>query len=71
MRLVCTHFNYEFRIHGGEGGLNGTRWIFEPVADRGDGGEEMRERMLAAADLHRELLDRVFAGVLREAGSPR
>ncbi len=70
LRLVCTHFDYEFRIHGREGGLNGTRWLFEPVPDRGDGSAEMRERMLAAADLHRELLDRVFAHVLKGGRQP-
>ena len=70
MRLVCTHFDYEFRLHGPEGGLNQTRWLFEPVADRGDGGEEMRDGMLAASELHRELLDRVFAGVLKGSRQP-
>ena len=70
MRLVCTHFDYEFRIHGGEGGLNETRWVFEPLPDRADGSAEMRDGMLAAAELHRELLDRVFAGVLKGAGQP-
>ena len=70
LRLVCTLFDYEFRLHGREGGLNQTRWLFEPVADRGDGSEEMRDGMLAAADLHRELLDRVFACVLKGGGQP-
>lgn len=70
LRLVCTLFDYEFRLHGREGGLNETRWLFEPVPDRGDGSEEMRERMLAAADLHRELLDRIFAGVLKGGRQP-
>ena len=70
MRLVCTHFDYEFRLHGGEGGLNRTRWIFEPVPDRGDGSAEMRDGMMAAAELHRELLDRVFARVLKGARQP-
>ena len=54
----------------GEGGLNQTRWLFEPVADRGDGSEEMRERMLAASELHRELLDRVFACLLKGGRQP-
>ena len=70
MRLVCTHFEYEFRLHGGEGGLSKTRWVFEPVPDRGDGSAEVRDGMLAAAELHRELLDRVFAGVLKGARQP-
>ena len=70
MRLVCTHFDYEFRIHGGEGGLNETRWVFEPLPDQGDGSAEIRDGMLAAADLHRELLDRVFAGVLKGGRQP-
>ncbi len=64
------HFEYEFRLHGGEGGLNETRWLFEPVPDRGDGSAEMRDGMLAASELHRELLDRVFAGVLKGGGQP-
>ena len=64
------HFEYEFRLHGGEGGLNGTRWLFEPVPDRGDGSAEMRDAMLSASELHRELLDRVFAGVLKGARQP-
>ena len=70
MRLVCTLFDYEFRLHGREGGLNETRWLFEPVADRGDGSEEMRDGMLAASELHRELLDRVFAHVLKGGRQP-
>ena len=70
MRLVCTHFDYEFRLHGREGGLNQTRWLFEPVADRGDGSAEMRDGMLAASELHRELLDRVFAHVLKGGRQP-
>ena len=70
MRLVCTHFDYEFRLHGREGGLNGTRWIFEPVPDRSDGSAEMRDGMLAASEFHRELLDRVFAGMLKGGRQP-
>ena len=70
LRLVCTLFDYEFRLHGREGGLNETRWLFEPVADRGDGSEEMRDGMLAASELHRELLDRVFAHMLKGGRQP-
>ena len=70
MRLVCTHFDYEFRIHGREGGLNETRWVFEALPDQADGSAEMRDGMLAAADLHRELLDRVFARVLKGGRQP-
>ena len=70
MRLLCTQFDYEFRLHGREGGLNGTRWVFEPLADPGDGSEEIRDGMLAAAALHRELLDRVFAHVLKGVRQP-
>ena len=70
MRLVCTHFDYEFRLHGREGGLNQTRWIFEPLPDRGDGSAEIRDGMLAASELHRELLDRVFARVLKGGRQP-
>ena len=68
--MVCTHFDYEFRIHGTEGGLRKTVWIFEPLPDRGDGSREMRDGVLAAADLHRELLDRVFARVLKGGRQP-
>ena len=64
VRMVLTHFDYEFGIHGSEGGLGPTTWIFEPRSGDGDGGAEMREAVLAAVDLHRELLDRVFAGVI-------
>ena len=70
MRLVCTHFDYEFRLHGREGGLNETRWIFEPLPDRGDGSAEIRDGLLAAADFHGELLDRVFARVLKGGRQP-
>ena len=70
MRLVCTHFDYGFRLHGREGGLNGTRWIFEPVLDDGDGGAEVRHAMQDAAAFHRDLLDRVFANVLKGARQP-
>ncbi len=70
MRLLCTHFDYDFRLHGREGGLNGTRWIFEPVPDDGDGGAEVRHAMQDAADFHRDLLDSVFAGVLKGARQP-
>ena len=70
MRLVCTLFDYEFRIDGREGGLNGTRWVFEPRPDRDDGSAEMRDGMRAAAEFHRELLDRVFAHLLKGGGQP-
>ncbi len=70
MRLVCTHFDYKFRLHGREGGLNETRWIFEPLPDRGDGSAEIRDGLLAAADFHGELLDRVFARVLKGGRQP-
>ena len=70
MRLVCTLFDYEFRIDGREGGLNETRWVFEPCPDRDDGSAEMREGMLGAAEFHRELLDRVFAHLLKGGGQP-
>ncbi|MYE01567.1 MAG: hypothetical protein F4Y03_09850 [Alphaproteobacteria bacterium] len=70
MRLVCTHFDYEFRLQGRKGGLNETRWIFDPVPDPGDGSAEIRDGMLAASEFHRELLDRVFAGVLKGGGQP-
>ena len=64
MRMVLTHFDYEFGIHGPEGGLGPTTWIFEPLPDDGDGDAEMREAAAAAVDLHRELLDRVFVEAL-------
>ncbi len=70
MRLVCTLFDYEFRIDGREGGLNETRWVFEPCPDRDDGSAEMRDGMRAAAEFHRELLDRVFAHLLKGGGQP-
>ena len=70
MRLLCTHFDYDFRLHGREGGLNGTRWLFEPVPDDGDGGREVRHTVQDAAAFHRDLLDRVFAGVLKGARQP-
>ena len=69
MRLLCTHFDYEFRLHGREGGLNGTRWIFEPLAGYG-GGRDVRDAVQDAAAFHRDLLDRVFAGVLKGARQP-
>ena len=70
MRLVCTLFDYKFRIDGREGGLKRTRWVFEPCPDRDDGSAEMREAMLGAAEFHRELLDRVFAHLLKGGGQP-
>ena len=70
MRPVCTHFDYEFRLLGREGGLNQTRWIFEPLPDRGDGSAEIRDGLLAAAGFHGELLDRVFARVLKGGRQP-
>ena len=70
MRLVCTLFDYEFRIDGREGGLNQTRWVFEPRPDRDDGSAEMRDGILAAGEFHRELLDRVFAHLLKGGGQP-
>lgn len=63
--MVLTHFDYEFAIHGPEGGLGPTTWIFEPSPDDGDGHAEMREAAAAAVALHRELLDRVFVEALR------
>ena len=65
LRLVCTLFDYGFRIDGREGGLNESRWVFESCPDRNDGSAEMREGMLAAGEFHRELLDRVFSHLLK------
>ena len=70
MRTVLTHFDYEFDIHGPGGGLESTTWIYEPRPDEGEGGAEMRDAVLAAGDLHRELLDRVFADVLKGRRRP-
>ena len=70
MRLLCTHFNYEFRLNGREGGLNGMRWIFEPLPDRGEGGAAVRDAVQEAAAFHRDLLDRVFADVLKGGRQP-
>ncbi len=70
MKLLCTNFDYEFRLLGREGGLHGTRWVFEPLADGVDGSAEMRGGMQEAADFHRALLDRVFADVLKGARRP-
>ena len=64
------YFDYQFRVHGTEGGLQSTMWIFEPRPEPGDGGEAVREGVLAAADLHRELLDRVFADLLKGGRKP-
>lgn len=63
--MVLTHFDYAFGIHGPGGGLASTTWIFEPRQDEGDGDAEMRDAVVAAVDLHRELLDWVFAGALK------
>ena len=63
--MVLVHFDYAFDIHGPGGGLGSTTWIFEPRPEEGDGDAEMRGAVLAAVDLHRELLDGVFAGLLR------
>lgn len=63
--MALAHFDYEFDIHGPGGGLGSTTWIFEPRPDEGDGDAEMRGAVLAAVDLHRELLDGVFAGLLK------
>ena len=68
--MELTHFDYAFDIHGPGGGLGSTAWIFEPRPDEGDGDAEMREAVVAAADLHRELLDRVFADVLKGRRRP-
>ena len=65
VRMVLVHFDYAFGIHGPGGGLGSTTWIFEPRPDEGDGDAEMRGAVLAAVDLHRELLDGVFAGLLK------
>lgn len=65
MRMVLVHFDYAFGIHGPGGGLGSTTWIFEPRPEEGDGDAEMRGTVLAAVDLHRELLDGVFAGLLK------
>ena len=70
MRTVLTHFDYDFHLHGKEGGLERTTWIFEPRPDEGEGGAELREAVMAAADLHRELLDSVFADVLKGRRRP-
>ena len=70
MRMVLTNFDYEFRLHAMEGGLESTTWIFEPRPEPGDGVEAVREGVLATADLHRELLDRVFAEVLKGRRKP-
>ena len=70
MRLLCTHFNYEFRLNGREGGLNGMRWIFEPLPDRGEGGAAVRDAVQEASAFHRDLLDRVFADVLKGGRRP-
>ena len=70
VRMVLAHFDYDFRCHGKEDGLQLTTWIFEPRPDRGEGGAEMRDAVMAAADLHRELLDRVFADVLKGRSRP-
>ena len=64
VRMVLVHFDYGFGIHGPGGGLGSTAWIFEPRPDEGDGDAEMRDAVVAAVDLHREVLDRVFAGVM-------
>ena len=65
MRTVLAHFDYKLGIHGPGGGLGSTAWIFEPRPDEGDGDAEMRGAVLAAVDLHRQLLDGVFAGLLK------
>lgn len=65
VRMVLTHFYYAFGIHGPGGGLGSTTWIFEPRPDEGDGDEAMRDAVAAAVDLHREVLDGVFAGALK------
>ena len=65
VRMVLTHFDYAFGIHGPGGGLASTTWIFEPRQDEGDGDVEMRDAVVAAVDLHREVLDGVFAEALK------
>ena len=65
MRMVLVHFDYGFGIHGPGGGLGSTTWIFEPRPDDGDGDAAMRDAVLAAIDLHREVLDGVFAEALK------
>lgn len=65
VRMVLTHFDYAFGIHGPGGGLASTTWVFEPRPDEGDGDAEMREAVVAAVDLHREVLDGVFAAALK------
>ena len=64
VRMVLVHFDYGFGIHGPGGGLGSTTWIFEPRPDEGEGDAAMRDAVLAAVDLHREVLDGVFAGVM-------
>ena len=63
--MVLTHFDYAFGIHGPGGGLGSTTWIFEPRPNEGDGDAEMRDAVVAAVDLHRQLLDGVFAAALK------
>ena len=65
VRMVLTHFDYAFGIHGPGGGLESTMWIFEPRPDAGDGDAAMRDAVVAAVDLHRQLLDGVFAEALK------
>ena len=64
VRMVLTHFDYDYSLQDKEGGLECTTWIFEPPPDDGYGDAEMREAAAAAVELHREPLDRVFAEVL-------
>lgn len=63
--MVLTHFDYAFGIHGPGGGLASTTWIFEPRPDEGDGDAAMRDAVVAAVDLHRQVLDGVLAGALK------
>lgn len=65
VQMVLTHFEYAFGIHGPDGGLGSTTWIFEPRPDERDGDAEMRDAVVAAVDLHQEVLDGVFAGALK------
>lgn len=65
VRMVLVHFGYAFGIHGPGGGLGSTTWIFQPRPDEGDDDTAMRDAVVAAVDLHRDVLDRVCAGVLK------
>ena len=63
MNLVLNRFGYYFSMEGKRGGLSSTDWHFLPAP--GTDREEAKAGMEAAPGVHVDMLDRLFASVLR------